>query len=190
MKIPLKPHHLKRFKDIALLLFKYGHSDFVRDFGSETDLTEKEFAESRRVTPVRPEDIVADLERMGPTFVKLGQLLSSRVDLLPEPFLKALSRLQDQVTPFPYEQVEQIVIKELGVRISKAFSRFDQEALAAASLGQVHRAALRDGREVVVKVQRPDIRKQIAEDVEVLEEIAAVLNDHTSFGRRYQLRKV
>jgi predicted unusual protein kinase regulating ubiquinone biosynthesis (AarF/ABC1/UbiB family) len=87
-----------------------------------------------------------DLESMGPTFVKLGQILSSRPDLLPDPYIKALSRLQDKVKPFPYEEVEQIIVSELGVRLSKAFTHFDREPLAAASLGQVHKATLRDGR--------------------------------------------
>jgi predicted unusual protein kinase regulating ubiquinone biosynthesis (AarF/ABC1/UbiB family) len=123
---------------------------------------------------------------MGPTFIKFGQVLSSRPDLLPEPYLKALARLQDKVKPFPYEQVEAIISSELGIRISKAFSFFEEKHLAAASLGQVHRAALRDGRPVVVKVQRPDIRKQIAEDFEVLEEIAAFFDEHTDIGRRYR----
>jgi predicted unusual protein kinase regulating ubiquinone biosynthesis (AarF/ABC1/UbiB family) len=83
---------------------------------------------------------------MGPTYVKLGQVLSGRPDLLPEPYLKALARLQDKVKPFSIAEVEQIVSTELGVRISKAFSRFDPVPIAAASLGQVHSAALRDGR--------------------------------------------
>jgi predicted unusual protein kinase regulating ubiquinone biosynthesis (AarF/ABC1/UbiB family) len=83
------------------------------------------------------------------------------------------------VKPFAYEEVEQIILAELGVRISKAFSRFDIEPIAAASLGQVHLAALRDGRQVAVKVQRPDIRRQIADDFEVLAEIAAFLDEHT-----------
>jgi predicted unusual protein kinase regulating ubiquinone biosynthesis (AarF/ABC1/UbiB family) len=86
--------------------------------------------------------------------------------------------------------VEEIVASELGVRISKAFSWFDEKHLAAASLGQVHRAAMRDGRPVVVKVQRPDIRKQIADDFEVLEEIADFLDEHTDIGRRYRFGKI
>jgi len=101
--------------------------------------------------------------------------------------LKALARLQDNVKPFSYAEVEDVVLAELGVRISKAFSRFDTEPMAAASLGQVHRAALRDGRRVVVKVQRPNIRRQIAEDFEVLEQIAGFLDRHTDFGRRHRL---
>ncbi len=133
-----------------------------------------------------PEQLADDLEAMGPAYVKLGQVLSSRSDLLPEPYLKALARLQDDVKGFPYEEVEEIVSRELGVKISKAFSRFDRDPLAAASLGQVHRAALRDGREVVVKVQRPGIREQIAEDFAVLKEIAAFSDKHTEAGRRYR----
>ena len=92
--------------------------------------------------------------------------------------------------PFPSTEVEQIVTAELGVRMSKAFSRFDLEPLAAASLGQVHLAALRDGRPVVVKIQRPNIRRQIAEDFEVLEEIAEFLDAHTETGRRYRFSAI
>ena len=123
---------------------------------------------------------------MGPTYVKLGQVLAGRPDLVPEAYLKALARLQDKVKPFSYAEVEEVVLTELGVRISKAFSRFDPEPVAAASLGQVHRAALRDGRAVVVKVQRPNIRQQIAEDFDVLEQIAGFLDGHTAFGRRHR----
>src|SRR4029077_3502359 len=121
---------------------------------------------------------------------KLGQVLAGRPDLLPEPYLKALERLQDNVKPFSYAEVEQTITTELGVRISKAFSRFDPVPLAAASLGQVHSAALRDGRLVVVKVQRPNIRKQIADDFEVLEQIAEFFDAHTELGRRYRFLKI
>src|ERR1035438_2833079 len=86
------------------------------------------------------------------------------------------NRLQDKIDPFPFEEVEAIVSGELGVRISKAFSEFEAKPLATASLGQVHRAAMLDGRVVVVKVQRPGIREIIAEDLEVLEEIAGFLD--------------
>jgi len=127
---------------------------------------------------------------MGPTFIKLGQVLASRSDLLPAPYLKALSKLQDKVEPFPFEQVEDIVQHELGVRLSKAFQEFEEKPIAAASLGQVHRAILRDGRKVAVKVQRPGIRKQIAEDLEVLDEIATFAEAHTSIGRRHHFREV
>jgi ubiquinone biosynthesis protein len=188
MNISLKAQHLIRYKQILTLFFRYMNSDVAKemahaDFMTDDGLTKIE-------SDGRPEQLADDLERMGPTFVKVGQLLSSRADLLPEAYLRGLARLQDKVKPFPYSEVERIVAEELGVRISKAFQWFDPEPLAAASLGQVHRAALRDGRDVVVKVQRPGIRKQCAEDFAVLEEMATFLDAHTKIGRRYQFKKV
>jgi predicted unusual protein kinase regulating ubiquinone biosynthesis (AarF/ABC1/UbiB family) len=189
MKMSFKPHHLKRYKDIAFLLLKYGRSDLAKEFDLEK-MTDGEALPPAKPGEPSPEDLADDLEKMGPTFVKLGQMLSGRPDLLPESYLKGLARLQDKVKPFPYADVEKTIARELGTRISKAFSSFEEHQMAAASLGQVHRAALRDGRLVVVKVQRPDIRQQIAEDFEALEEIAAFFDEHTDVGRRYQFVKV
>src|ERR1700691_4751570 len=172
-----------------MLFWKYGTSDLAKEFAHEAAGDEKTLLAVKPGQPA-PEELADDLEKMGPTYIKFGQLLSSRPDLLPEPYLKALARLQDKVKPFPYEQVEEIIVSELGFRISKAFSFFEEKHLAAASLGQVHRAALRDGRPVVVKVQRPEIRKQIAEDFEVLEEIADFFDNHTDIGRRYRFGKI
>ena len=181
----LSPNHLKRYKEIARLFWRYGRSDLVKQMGLDEaiDPQDPKPAGNGEATP---DQLADDLEAMGPTYVKLGQMLSGRPDLLPEPYLKALERLQDKVQPFSFAEVERIVTAELGVRISKAFSRFDSQPLAAASLGQVHSAALRDGRLVVVKVQRPNIRQQIAEDFEVLAEIAEFLDAHTAMGRRYR----
>ncbi len=105
---------------------------------------------------------------------------------MPAAYLEALSRLQDRIAPFTYEEVDRIVSGELGVRISKAFAEFDPQPLAAASLAQVHRAYMRDGRAVVVKVQRPNIRDQIVEDLESLEEFAEFMDAHTELGKRYE----
>jgi len=182
--------HVKRYKEIATLLWKYGRSDLVQQMGGIETLDPDAIKVAATSQDAGPEQLADDLEAMGPTYVKLGQILSSRPDLIPEPYLKALVRLQDKVKPFPYEDVEQIVHAELGVRISKAFSSFDPKPIAAASLGQVHSATLRNGRSVVVKVQRPGIRKMIAEDFEVLEEIAGFLDAHTELGRRYQFLTV
>jgi predicted unusual protein kinase regulating ubiquinone biosynthesis (AarF/ABC1/UbiB family) len=104
----------------------------AKEFANE-DATEQEVLPAKSGQP-KPEELADDLEKMGPTFIKFGQLLSSRADLLPEPYLKALARLQDKIKPFPYAQVEEIISSELGVRISKAFSYFDEKHLAAASL--------------------------------------------------------
>jgi predicted unusual protein kinase regulating ubiquinone biosynthesis (AarF/ABC1/UbiB family) len=185
----LSPNHLKRYKEIAQLFWKYGRSDLVQQMAIEDALG------SEKPQPVSegqatPEHLADDLEAMGPTYVKLGQVLSGRPDLLPEPYLKGLARLQDKVKPFSFAEVEEIVTSELGVRISKAFSRFDPKPIAAASLGQVHSAALRDGRMVVVKVQRPNIAKQIAEDFEVLTEIAEFMDAHTKLGKRHRFLNI
>jgi len=184
----LSPTHLKRYKQIATLLWKYGRSDLVKQVDAD-DAFELQ-AVGVAAADSAPEQLANDLEAMGPTYVKLGQVLAGRPDLLPDPYLKALARLQDNVKPFPYEQVEQIVMAELGVRISKAFARFDIEPIAAASLGQVHLAALRDGRAVAVKVLRPDIRRQVAEDFDVLAEIAEFLEAHSENARQYRLNIV
>jgi ubiquinone biosynthesis protein len=132
------------------------------------------------------EQLAADLEKLGPTFIKLGQVMSTRSDLLPPVYLDALSRLQDDIDPVSVPDVMKIVEDDLGVRISKAFSTFDEEPLASASLGQVHRASLRDGRCVAVKVQRPGIVEQVKADLSVMDEIAAFVDHHTEAGRRYE----
>ncbi len=188
MGISLKPEHLKRYRDIAWLLMKYGRSDLVKQAGLEDALSD-EAVESQAAAPEAAE-LSKDLEKMGPTFIKMAQLLSTRADLLPAPYLESLSRLQDNVEPFSFKEVEEIVTEELGVRLSKAFARFEAEPVAAASLGQVHRAEMRDGREVVVKVQRPGIREVVLKDLEILEGLAEFLDAHTETGRRYEFGKI
>src|SRR3954468_13053395 len=187
MKRSLKLRHFNRYKDISLLALRYGDSDVTQQMGVEDVLRD---CQEQNGDPTAPNELANELERMGPTFVKLGQVLPSRVDLVPPRYIKALSRLQDKVKPFSYEEVEDTITEDLGVRISKAFNWFDREPLAAASLGQVHAAELRDGRRVVVKVQRPGICKQISEDLEVLEELAGFLERHTKAGKRYQYLRV
>jgi predicted unusual protein kinase regulating ubiquinone biosynthesis (AarF/ABC1/UbiB family) len=192
-----KPRHLKRYHEISRLL-RYMRSDLWK--GASADLDLEPFAGPSGTVPdeaagdagvqAEAERLAADLEALGPTFIKLGQLLSTRAELLPVPYLKALARLQDRVEPFPFEQVEAIVAAELGVRLSKAFSEFEPTPLAAASLAQVHRAALRDGRPVAVKVQRPDVRERIAEDLEVLAQIAELLDRYTELGKRHDLSRL
>ncbi len=174
MAISLKPAHLKRYKDIAWLLVKYGKGDLASRAELREDLTEEQRVSAAGDS--KAEELASDLE------IKIGQLLSTRPDLLSPAYLEALSRLQDSVAPFSYAEVEEIVTAELGVRISKAFAEFEPEPVAAASLGQVHRARLRDGRPVAVKVQRPGIREQILEDLEAFKEVAELVDEHAEEG--------
>jgi ubiquinone biosynthesis protein len=172
----MKAKHLGRYTDIGRLLVKHAHNVSVnRDDDGDGDVSQSEDAEQ----------LAVDLEAMGPTFVKLGQLLSTRADLLPPTYLKALQRLQDTVEPVPFDDVERVVTNELGMRISRGFAEFSAEPAAAASLGQVHHALLRNGRPVAVKVQRPDIRGRIVEDMEVIDELASFVDEHTQMGRAF-----
>jgi ubiquinone biosynthesis protein len=183
-----RPQHLKRYQEIAWLLVKHGRSDLVRTAGLESILAE-EAAQAPELA-AEAKSLADDLERLGPTFVKLGQMLSTRPDLLPTPYLAALARLQDKVDPFAFEDAERIVTAELGVRLSKAFAEFETTPMAAASLGQVHRARLRDGRRLAVKVQRPGVRERVVDDMEALEEISAFVDAHTDIGRRFEFTRM
>src|SRR5438876_6092558 len=183
----LQPRHLARYKDLLALVLRYGRSDLLKRAQIEEVLGD-EIADATSATVATAEDFAKHLEKLGPTFVKLGQLLSTRADLLPDRYLAALARLQDDLAPFPFTEVEATVRVELGVRISKAFLEFDRTPLAAASLAQVHRAVLRDGRVVAVKVQRPGVRLQVADDLEILEAVADLIERYSEAAARYDVR--
>ena len=184
MGISLNPKHLKLYGDLAKLFLKYGRSDIVNTAGLDEVVPERDEAEDAASVP-HAEALASDLERMGPTFVKLGQLLSTRPDLVPPVYVDALSRLQDRLEPFPFEEVERIVLEELGQGVHEAYASFTEKPMAAASLGQVHAATLHDGRRVVVKIQRPGVRQRIVDDLDALEEIAVVAERRTEVGQRY-----
>lgn len=183
MGISVGPH-VKRYKDIAMLLAKYGNSDLLKDAGlDEVNGKKVRLSEEEKATA---DSLADDIEKLGPAFVKLGQLMSTRSDFLPAKYLEALSRLQDKCEPVPFAEIEKRVTTELGVRISKAFLEFESEPIAAASLGQIHRAVLRNGRRVAVKVQRPGIKEGILEDLQILKEIAEFYDAHTQSGEKYE----
>ncbi|MDF1656236.1 MAG: AarF/UbiB family protein [Verrucomicrobiales bacterium] len=174
---------LATYKDIAGLLLKYvpklsgAHNEVASQFEVEEEIQPSENAE----------EFASDLENLGPTFIKVGQLLSTRADLLPKQWLAALQRLQDDVEPVAYEDIRERIESELGAKVSRLFEEFDETPLASASLGQVHRATLRNGRPVVVKVQRPDIRQRVAKELEAIQEVADFIQAHTDFGKAYDV---
>ncbi len=178
----LQVKHLKRYKDLAWLLMKYGRLDIVKEF--EPDLPLEQAPPLDKNAP-SPEELVKDLQTLGPTFMKLGQLLSTQTDILPDAYADALAKLQDHADPFPYPEVEKIIQEELKAKVRDIFIEFDPQPLAAASLAQVHRAILPSQRIVAVKVQRPHIRKGIIEDLEVLDELAHFLENKTKWAKRY-----
>ncbi len=175
--------HLNRYQRIIRILFKYGFDDLVEglriDQYLETGLKminrkpRKEIEKHSR--PVR---FRMALEELGPTFIKLGQVLSTRPDLISPDYLNELARLQDNVPPFPFADVEETFLAETGKKPAELFEMFDEHPMAAASIGQVHRGRLQDGTEVVIKVQRPNIESIIAVDLEILAHLASLMEQY------------
>jgi predicted unusual protein kinase regulating ubiquinone biosynthesis (AarF/ABC1/UbiB family) len=176
---------MRRYAGIARLLVRHGRSDLLSGAELEGYASAPEMADGEDATNDKAVAFAEDLESMGPTFIKLGQLLSTRFDLLPASYTSALSRLQDDVAPFDVDAVHRTITEDFGAQARHLYAEFDAEPIAAASLGQVHRARLRSGREVAVKVQRPGIRDDVRGDMAVLARIAALADRGTELGRTY-----
>lgn len=172
-----------RLATIAHFFLKYRNAGILTGVALDDPL----FAdiEAETIEEGRPEEFARDLEALGPTFVKIGQSLSTRPDFVPPAYIKALESMQDKVAPVDAAQVREVIEAELGVRIGKLFTEFDDEPLGSASLAQVHGAVLRDGRRVAVKVQRPDIATPLREDLDILERVAGAMNHMGETSRRY-----
>jgi len=175
--------HLNRYQRILRVLFKYGFNDLVDrlhiDQYLESGLQMINRKPREHISRLsRPERLRLVFEELGPTFIKLGQLLSTRPDLIPADFLDELAKLQDDIPSFSLEEVRTIFKEELGRYPEEIFHYFDTEPLAAASIGQVHRARMDSGVEVVVKVQRPGIENVIAVDLEILAHIAELMEQY------------
>ncbi len=187
----LTPRHLNRYRQIAEILIGHGYGAVVTQLGlaHRLDLPRRLFrrraAARDEITPA--EHVRLALEELGPTFIKLGQILSTRPDLLPPAYLAELARLQDQVPPMPWEAVQATIKAELGAPVEELFTSFDPISLAAASLAQVHVATLSGGQEVVVKVQRPNIERTINLDLDILYDLARLAQDRTPLGNTYDL---
>ena len=184
----LKARDIGAYRDLLVLFTRYGRKDFRLSFAREDIIVGDEGDETMEPDVARRARAFAEsLKRMGPTYVKFGQVLSTRPDIVPPEYIAELESLQDSVEPFSFAEVERIVEEELGVRISKAFETFESTPLAAASLGQAHRAVLRDGTDVVVKVQRPNVREQVREELSMFHDIAHSLDQHSEIARRLNL---
>ncbi|MEU4512864.1 AarF/UbiB family protein [Nonomuraea wenchangensis] len=170
----------RRYSQITRIAIKHGLGPYLRGRGERLeDRTGKvRLARSLREA----------LDEGGVTFVKLGQVLSTRRDLLPAEFVDELGRLQDQVVPAPWAQIEPVLVAELGAPVEEVFAAFDRTPLAAASIGQVHAARLPGGEDVVVKVRRPGIGRVVAKDLDIVRRLAATLESRTRWGRSLGLR--
>ena len=177
---------LDNYAKFFAFILKYYNSDVVKST-TNTALGDADHSEDPYEFTQKPEELVDDLKKMGPTFVKLGQLLSTRPDLLPDHYLDALANLQDNVETISYTEVEKIFEEEIGVGINKAFADFDPNPLASASIGQVHKAVLHSGRVVAVKVQRPGVRKNFIADLETLQKMADLAVRHSKDAKKYAL---
>jgi ubiquinone biosynthesis protein len=186
----LAPKHLPRLAAIGALFTQYGLRDVAKQQGllaPGTGADEELPPEDRADRDAMAVGFRDRLIELGPAYVKLGQLMSTRPDILPAPYIRELESLQDAVGPIPLDEVEATIEAELGARMSKLFDFFDPEPLGTASLGQVHGARLRGGRSVVVKVQRPGIRARVADDIEFFGELADFLAAHTEVGSRVDI---
>src|SRR5690625_2962864 len=178
------PEKQDKYIHFFKFILKYRNTDIFSDGDTEKGEMEHQVQEEWDHSP---EELVEDLKKMGPTYIKLGQLLSTRSDLLPDPFLKALETLQDDVKPIPYEEIQKIFQEEIGDRISKAFSSFDSDRLASASIGQVHKAVLHSGKIVAVEIQRPEVRKKFLEDLNILMTLSKKAESFFEQTRRYSI---
>jgi ubiquinone biosynthesis protein len=170
--------NIGRIRQISSVFAKHGFQELMDKLGFARFIPEKYKATETESQFTAPERLRMALEELGPTFIKLGQVLSSRSDLLPEAYVLELSKLQDRVSPLPFTVIKHSVERELGAPLEELFSSFGEEPLASASIGQVHEATRKDGSRVVVKVQRPGIDMLIKTDVSVLSTLAAALEKY------------
>jgi ubiquinone biosynthesis protein len=175
--------HLTRYRQILTVFFKYGFGDLVDllKIDQYIEIGLQMISRHRRERlerMTRAERVRLAMEELGPTYIKLGQVLSTRPDLIPVDFIKELAKLQDEVPPFGFDEVERIVLRELKDTPERLFEHFDPTPEASASIGQVHRAVLQSGEQVAVKVQRPGIKQTIEVDLEIMLHLATLMERH------------
>ena len=182
--------NIKRYRQILTVLLRYGFDDVLGRLKIDyyIQLGKKilpKFKAHELETITTAERLRLALEELGPTFVKLGQMLSVRPDLVPESFINEFRKLQDEVPPFSAEQARGVIEAQLGQPVGQLFISFDEVPLAAASIAQVHRAVIKDGEQVVVKIQRPNIRIVIETDLNILFDLTALIERHIPESELY-----
>jgi len=185
--------YLNRFREIAVLFSKSGLGFIIEESGLDRILslprrliTKTQVSEEKTLA----ERIRIFLEEAGPTFIKLGQIASTRGDIIPESIIKELEQLQNHVPPFETETAKKLIEESLDIKIDDVFSIFEDKPIGSASIGQVHRAVLKDGRVVAVKVQRPNIERQVRADLEILRTIAQTAENHFGWAEQYQVTSI
>lgn len=187
--------HINRYREIAVTLSKNGFGFMVKELGLDQIFTlprrifVNQYQEKHR-SKNTPERIRSILEDLGPAFIKMGQLASSRPDLIPKDLLIELEQLQDQLSAVSFEKIKEIIEEELKAPISEIFSKIDKEPLGVASIGQVHKAVLWSGEEVAVKIQRPNVDRTIQTDLEILQELAERAERRLKWASKYQLKEI
>lgn len=187
----IRPRYIRRYRQVVEILADYGFGAFLAQMGMSDrlniprwwrrrkDITDGDMTNARRLRLA--------IEDLGPTFIKFGQILSTRSDILPLEYIEELSRLQDEVAPVSWDEARQVIEAELGAPVEELFAQVDTEPIASASLAQVHVAHLISGEEVVVKIQRPNINKTVNLDLDIIYDLAQQAQQRTSFGTRYEV---
>lgn len=180
--------HSKRYREIMNAFVKNGFSHLLFRIG----LTNRKHKQVDTEGNMNFQDIGIKLrhilQSLGPTFIKLGQIAGSRRDLVPKEIAQELEKLQDEVEPFPYEAVKEVFMEEIGATPDEIFTSFQQEPVATASIGQVHIAELPTGEKVAIKIQRPEIEKNVYIDLEILKDIANIMDEKITWARAYHLK--
>lgn len=184
--------HAHRYQEIINAFLRNGFTYFVHRLGFANQYLphkQHKIEEQYNMQTIGAK-LRITLQELGPTFIKLGQIVSTRRDIVPETISKELELLQDQVSSFPYEKVRQSIEEELGEAPENLFQQFNEAPLATASIGQVHMAVLKTGENVAVKIQRPDILPIVETDLEILDDLARIMEENFSWAKTYQLRKM
>lgn len=188
--IDKKLRNIRRIRQILIIFAKYGFRDIIDRIPIAKKIVPHKVQE-RFLKKSSAKRLRLALEELGPTFIKFGQLLSVRADILPPDFIHELSKLQDEVSPLPFETIKSVVEEELKFPIETLFSSFDREPIASASLAQVYRAITKEGDKVVVKIQRPNVKEIIYTDLAIMETIASWIEREIRETREYEpLEKV